>query len=63
MSRVVVHERPALTAGEAARGTFGVPLGQLIADILANKDGMLDRLAELSRPEKEGGLADKEDAR
>jgi len=53
VSRVVVHERPALTAGEAARGTFGVPLGQLIADILANKDGMLDRLAELSRPEKE----------
>ena len=54
MNEFIVHDRPNLSPFAAPWATFGVPLWQLIEDIRENKDGMLDRLNQLSA-EQEGG--------
>lgn len=55
MNEFIVHDRPNLSPFAAPWATFGVPLWQLIEDIRENKDGMLDRLKELSAQQQQGG--------
>ena len=54
MNEFIIHSRPRLNPFEMSWGTFGIPLWQLLEDIRANKDGMLDRLYELSAQQQGG---------
>ena len=54
MNEFIVHDKPALSPFSVPWATFGMPLGQLIEEILENKGGMLDRLKELSN-QRQGG--------
>lgn len=54
MNEFIVHDKPVLSPFAASWGTFGIPLWQLLEDIRANKDGMLDRLYELSAQQQGG---------
>ena len=54
MNEFIVHDKPALSPFSVPWATFGMPLGQLIEEILENKGGMLDRLKELSNQQQGG---------